>query len=132
MIVVEKWGYRTSAAPARTGAAQFPRTPSHDRNRVTCSVNNDCLYVPSGRRYHVAFMGESTRSFASSRVAGNGIIYEPDPWRRRMRRAAERLRSLDQERFGAQIERIETCLRTDAEWNLKAALTSCERWAASY
>ena len=51
-----------------------------------------------------------------------------DPWRRRMRRTAERLRRLDPERFQEQIARIEECLRRDAEWDLEAALTCGTRW----
>jgi hypothetical protein len=53
---------------------------------------------------------------------------ETDPWRRRMRRTAERLRRLDARLFERQIARIEECLRRDATWNLEAALASCDRW----
>ena len=53
---------------------------------------------------------------------------ETDPWRRRMRRTAERLRLLDQRLFERQIARIEECLHRDANWNLEAALASCDRW----
>ena len=51
-----------------------------------------------------------------------------DPWRSRMRRAAERLRLLDESRFEAEIARIDECLRRDAAWSLEAALASCDRW----
>ena len=71
-------------------------------------------------------MGESTRGFADADLKN-----DCDSWRRRMRRAADRLCILDPERFGPQIERIESCLRTDAEWNLESALRSYERWHAS-
>jgi hypothetical protein len=47
-----------------------------------------------------------------------------------MRRSAERLRRLDERGFKRQIARIEECLRRDAEWNLEAALRSCDRWRA--
>lgn len=53
-----------------------------------------------------------------------------DPWTRRMRRTAERLRLLDERLFERQISRIEECLHRDANWNLEAALSSCERWPA--
>jgi len=53
---------------------------------------------------------------------------ETDPWRRRMRRTAERLRLLDERLFERQIARIEECLHRDAAWNLEAALASCDRW----
>jgi hypothetical protein len=49
-----------------------------------------------------------------------------DPWRRRMRKTAEKLRSLDACRFAAPIARIEEYLRVDAGWNLDAAL-ACSR-----
>jgi len=45
-----------------------------------------------------------------------------------MRRAAERLRLLDESRFEAEIARIDECLRRDAAWSLEAALASCDRW----
>ena len=51
-----------------------------------------------------------------------------DPWRSRMRRAAERLRLLDERRFETEIARIDECLRRDAAWSLEAALASCDRW----
>ena len=51
-----------------------------------------------------------------------------DPWRIHMRRSAERLRLLDEGRFKSQIARIDECLRTDAAWNLEAALRCCDRW----
>jgi hypothetical protein len=51
-----------------------------------------------------------------------------DPWRRHMRRTAERLRLLDAQRFEAQIEKIQSCLDRDARWDLDAALESCDRW----
>ena len=51
-----------------------------------------------------------------------------DPWRRRMHRAAERLRLLDAGRFEAQIERIESCLERDAQWDLNDALRCYDRW----
>jgi hypothetical protein len=51
-----------------------------------------------------------------------------DPWRRRMRKAADRLRLLDADRFEDQIERIERCLDRDARWDLTLALESCDRW----
>ncbi len=54
-----------------------------------------------------------------------------DPWRRRMRRAAERLRLLDAHRFEDQIERIESCLERDSQWDLSRALESCDRWRAA-
>ena len=54
-----------------------------------------------------------------------------DPWRRRMRRIAERLRLLDEARFELQIGKIESCLQRDAEWGLEDALRSCDRWQAS-
>jgi hypothetical protein len=44
-----------------------------------------------------------------------------DPWRRRMRRGAERLQLLDEARFELRIEKIESCLQRDAEWGLEAA-----------
>ena len=50
-----------------------------------------------------------------------------DPWRRRMHAAAERLRSLDEQRFPQQIERIHECIRRDAAWNLEAALACAAR-----
>ena len=51
-----------------------------------------------------------------------------DPWRRRMRRTAERLRMLDEHRFQQQIATIEECLNRDAAWDLEAALTCGTRW----
>ena len=51
-----------------------------------------------------------------------------DPWRRRMWRTAERLRLLDERRFENQIAKIEECLYRDANWDLEAALASCDRW----
>ena len=51
-----------------------------------------------------------------------------DPWRSRMRRAAESLRLLDESRFQTEIARIDECLRRDAAWGLEAALASCDRW----
>jgi hypothetical protein len=45
-----------------------------------------------------------------------------------MRRAADRLRLLDENRFEAEIARIDECLRRDAAWDLDAALASCDRW----
>jgi hypothetical protein len=51
-----------------------------------------------------------------------------DPWRRRMWRAAERLRHLDEQQFRRQIATIEECLHRDATWNLEAALTCGTRW----
>jgi len=53
---------------------------------------------------------------------------QTDPWRRRMRRTAERLRKLDEARFQQQIATIEECLVRDASWNLEAALTCGTRW----
>ena len=50
-----------------------------------------------------------------------------DPWRSRMRRAAECLRLLDAQRFEAEIARIDECLRQDAAWGLEAALASYDR-----
>jgi hypothetical protein len=38
------------------------------------------------------------------------------------------LRFLDERRFQNQIAGIEECLHRDAAWNLKAALTCCDRW----
>jgi hypothetical protein len=54
-----------------------------------------------------------------------------DPWRSRMRRTAEWLRLLDEPRFENQIAKIEECLQRDTNWNLEAALTSCDRWSRS-
>ncbi len=54
-----------------------------------------------------------------------------DPWRRRMHATAERLRSLDEQRFQQQIERIHECIRRDAAWNLEAALGSAARCTES-
>jgi len=51
--------------------------------------------------------------------------FASDPWRRRMRTTADRLRLLDAHRFEAQIEKIESCLVRDAHWDLQAALESC-------
>ena len=62
---------------------------------------------------------------------GMGEIDRFDAWQRRMRRAAERLRLLDERRFERQIARIEECLRRDAAWDLRAALASCDRWSVS-
>jgi hypothetical protein len=64
---------------------------------------------------------------------GEGVRIEHrcDPWRRRMSQLAERLRGLDERRFGAQIARIEECLRVDANWNLEAALASGKRCAVA-
>jgi hypothetical protein len=45
-----------------------------------------------------------------------------------MRRAAQRLRSLDERLFERQISLIEACIRRDVTWNLEAALSSCDRW----
>jgi hypothetical protein len=73
-------------------------------------------------------MGESSQSCEESRV--QGTLNLCDPWRKRMRRSAERLRRLDERGFKRQIARIEECLRRDAEWNLEAALRSCDRWRA--
>lgn len=53
---------------------------------------------------------------------------DSDPWRRRMRWTAERLRRLDERLFANQISTIEACLDRDANWNLELALTSCDRW----
>jgi hypothetical protein len=58
---------------------------------------------------------------------GARIPHHCDPWRKRMRNTAETLRRLDQDRFRAEIARIEECLRVDANWNLEAALASSKR-----
>ena len=42
--------------------------------------------------------------------------------------SAERLRILDEHLFEDQIAKIEATLRRDAEWDLEAALQSCDRW----
>jgi hypothetical protein len=44
-----------------------------------------------------------------------------------MGKFAERLRLLDERRFENQIASIEECLHRDANWNLEAALASCDR-----
>ena len=62
------------------------------------------------------------------RLASHRCLDASDPWRSRMRRAAERLRLLDESRFQAEIARINESLRRDATWNLEAALASCDRW----
>ena len=54
-----------------------------------------------------------------------------DPWQKRMRRTAERLRLLDERLFEQQIVKIEECLDRDSNWNLDAALASRDRWSAS-
>jgi len=54
-----------------------------------------------------------------------------DPWRRHMRRTAERLRLLDERLFARQIAGIEECLHRDANWNLDAALSCCDRWKSA-
>ncbi len=55
----------------------------------------------------------------------------PDPWQTRMRRTAERLRLIDERLFQQQIAKIEECLYRDSNWNLDAALASCDRWRAA-
>jgi hypothetical protein len=62
------------------------------------------------------------------RLAPGQCLDACDPWRSRMRRAAERLRRLDEQRFEAEIARIDESLRRDASWGLEAALESCDRW----
>jgi hypothetical protein len=52
---------------------------------------------------------------------------DSDPWRRRMRRLADRLRVLDERLFEQQISSIEACIHRDANWNLEAALSCGER-----
>ena len=77
--------------------------------------------------YDVCDMGELSQP-CSTRRQGTGD--RCDPWRKQMRRAADQLRLIDEQRFKGQIARIEECLRRDAAWNLEAALTSCHRWRA--
>jgi hypothetical protein len=48
-----------------------------------------------------------------------------------MRRTAERLRLLDERLFARQIAGIEECLHRDANWNLDAALSCCDRWKSA-
>ncbi len=70
--------------------------------------------------YDVSEMGELSQPCLTSKRLGTGE--RCDPWRKQMRKAADQLRLLDEQRFKGQIARIEECLRRDATWNLEAAL----------
>jgi hypothetical protein len=57
-------------------------------------------------------MGELSQSCPTGKKHGTGD--RCDPWRKQMKRAADQLRLLDEQRFKSQIAGIEECLRRDA------------------